>query len=152
MGTTIAEDELCLLVLSGLPEEYETLSTVLSTSDKELNLQDMLARLLVVENKSSKPVSEGKVCVARPGNSSSGRAKAGMAQRRLGCAITVASLIISRKTAGSVSKHPLLVSLEVSSLRTKAGEQPKATSLVQLSRQAKAKPGCWTLEPLRTLL
>ena len=86
------------------------------------------------------------------------RAKAGMARsllrRRPESVIIVASLDISRKTAGSVSersKHPLLVRLEVSSLRIKAGEQRKATSLVQLSRQAKAMLGCWTLEPPRTL-
>ena len=73
VGTTVEEDELCLSVLSGLFEEYETLSTVLSSSEKELTLQDMLARLLIVENKSNKPVPESKACVARPGNGSGGK-------------------------------------------------------------------------------
>ena len=59
VGTTIAEDELCLSVLSGLPEEYETLSTVLSSSDKDPCRRASGIGLLIVENMSSKPVSRG---------------------------------------------------------------------------------------------
>ena len=53
-------------MLNGMPEEYSILSTVLSASDKELTLQDMLSRLLIVENKVSRPTAEGKAYVARP--------------------------------------------------------------------------------------
>ena len=73
VGTSVEEDELCLSVLNGLPEEYATLTTVLTTSEKALSMQDMLASLLVVENKVTKPVSESKAYVARPGGGSAGK-------------------------------------------------------------------------------
>ena len=40
VGTDLMEDELCLSVLNGLPSEYHTMATVLTTSDKELSLDD----------------------------------------------------------------------------------------------------------------
>ena len=73
VGTSVEEDELCLSVLNGLPEEYATLTTVLITSEKALSMQDMLASLLVVENKVTKPVSESKAYVARQGGGSAGK-------------------------------------------------------------------------------
>ena len=67
VGSTLADDELALSVLNGLPAEYETLCTVLATTEKDLKLDELLPKLLVVENKSSKPVPESKAYVARPG-------------------------------------------------------------------------------------
>ena len=73
VDTAMDEQEMCLSVLNGLPEEYSILSTVLSASDKELTLQDMLARLLIMENKVSRPAAESKAYVARPGGAPAAR-------------------------------------------------------------------------------
>ena len=65
------EDELCLSVLNGLPSEYHTVATALTTSDKELSLDDMLAKLLVYESRGERPPSDNNAyysghSVARP--------------------------------------------------------------------------------------
>ena len=77
VGSTLDENELCLSVLNGLPMEYETLCTVLATTDTELTLDDLLPKLLVVENKAGRSASEGKALfLGKPG--------AGSQQRRQG--------------------------------------------------------------------
>ena len=78
VGTDLMEDELCLSVLNGLPSEYHTVATVLTTSDKELSLDDMLAKLLVYESRGERPPSDNKAyysghSVARPTASPSKR-------------------------------------------------------------------------------
>lgn len=73
VGTDLKEDELCLSVLNGLPAEYETVATVLTTSDVELTLDAMLTKLLVYESRGSRSSSssDNKAFVARPSSTSS---------------------------------------------------------------------------------
>ncbi|KAK9822062.1 hypothetical protein WJX74_004518 [Apatococcus lobatus] len=73
VGTDLKEDELCLSVLNGLPAEYETVATVLTTSDVELTLDAMLTKLLVYESRGSRSSSssDSKAFVARPSSTSS---------------------------------------------------------------------------------
>ena len=66
VGTDFQEDELCLSVLNGLPAEYETVATVLTTSDAELTLDGMLTKLLVYESRGSRSSSDNKAFVAKP--------------------------------------------------------------------------------------
>ena len=70
-GTDLQEDELCLSILNGLPASYETVATVLTTSDNQLSLEDLMSKLLVYESRSSAPSSDNKAYVARPSPSSS---------------------------------------------------------------------------------
>lgn len=65
-GSDLKEDELCLSILNGLPGNFDTLATVLTTSDKELTLEDLMGKLLVYESLSSQPSSDNKAYVARP--------------------------------------------------------------------------------------
>ena len=152
VGTAMDEQEMCLSVLNGLPEEYSILSTVLSASDKELTLQDMLARLLMVENKVSRPAAESKAYVARPGGAPTAKGQSrgsGLDHRDLPgrkpeSVITAASLATSRRTAGSASgrsKAPT-TDLKVSGLKAQAGEGHKATWPVQRPWKDKVRHGC----------
>ena len=50
VGTTLADNELALSVLNGLPAEYKTLGTVLTATENMLNLDELLPELMVVEN------------------------------------------------------------------------------------------------------
>ena len=73
VGTTLPDDELTLSVLGGLPGEYETLYSVLMASDRIATLDELLPKLMVVENKTSRPASDNKALVAKPGNVSGSR-------------------------------------------------------------------------------
>ena len=52
---------------TGCPLEYKTLRTVLVACDDDLSLDELLSKLLVVENEDGKPVPESKAFMARPG-------------------------------------------------------------------------------------
>ena len=77
VGTTVPDDELALSVLNGLPAEYQTLRTVLTASDDDMSLDELMPKLLVVENEDSKPVPESKAFVARPGMGHANKGRTG---------------------------------------------------------------------------
>ena len=52
---------------TGCPRSTRPCRTVLTASDDDLSLDELLPKLLVVENEDSKPVPESKAFVARPG-------------------------------------------------------------------------------------
>ena len=76
-GTLQVDDELALVVLNGLPAEYKTLLTVLTAAESRLKLDELVPKLLVVENEDDKPVPESKAYVARPGNGQASRRQGG---------------------------------------------------------------------------
>ena len=157
VGTTLPDDELTLSVLGGLPGEYETLCTVLMASDRIATLDELLPKLMVVENKTSRPASDNKALVAKPGNVSGSRFQ-GASQGKRGGAKEARKCHycgkqgISRRTAGSASARsrltPIPTILEVRGpmLVALAGRRPMWRAL--LSKLGKAKHGCSTLERL----
>ena len=50
-GSPIKEDELVQAILSGLPTDYETVVTVLESTDEEMTLQGVMPKLLQVEQR-----------------------------------------------------------------------------------------------------
>jgi hypothetical protein len=50
-GSDIKDEEVALSLLAGLPSEYETIVTVLEASDGKLDLDNMLSKLLPVEQR-----------------------------------------------------------------------------------------------------
>lgn len=58
------------------------MATVLTTSDNQLSLEDLMSKLLVYESRSSAPSSDNKAYVARPSPSSfKSHAKGGAKQK-----------------------------------------------------------------------
>lgn len=54
-GYECQESEVTLSVLAGLPAEYEMVVTVLTTTSDDLSLDDIVAKLLPVEQRLSQP-------------------------------------------------------------------------------------------------
>lgn len=50
-GMTILETEGCRALLTGLPDDHKMISTFLETSDEELEISDVLAKLQTVEHR-----------------------------------------------------------------------------------------------------
>ena len=151
VGTTLADDELALSVLNGLPAEYKTLRTVLTATESSLNLDDLLPKLLVVENENDKPVPESKAYVARPGNGQASRRQGGSSGQKpkeiRKCHHNiVARLGISRKTAGSVSVRSRAPAAHKARGRMAMAGEHKAMWPVQPYRQLREKLGSLTQE------
>lgn len=53
-GHEISESEVAIAVLGGLPKDYDMLVEILETSDKELKIDDILPKLLMVEQRVAK--------------------------------------------------------------------------------------------------
>ena len=50
-GHAVADADVVLAVLAGLPEQYSTLVTVLETADKPPSLEDVLSKIMLVEQR-----------------------------------------------------------------------------------------------------
>ena len=86
-GQAVATSEVAMSLLAGLPPEYDTIATVLEVSDRELELDTLLSKLLLVEQK-MQPTAEAAGAAVdkayfakRPGAGAQHGAAAG-AQRR----------------------------------------------------------------------
>ena len=151
VGTDLMEDELCLSVLNGLPSKYHTMATVLITSDKELSLDDMLAKLLVYESRGERPPSDNKAYYS--GHSMARHPEAmvevphAKQSRRSASATIAASRDTSRRTAGRArrrsSKAPT-ASPKVTRGKASTSREDKAMWPVQPSKGTMDKHGSWT--------
>lgn len=50
-GSSVDEDDVVMAVLAGLPEDYKMIATVLENSDEELTLSEVLAKLILAEQR-----------------------------------------------------------------------------------------------------
>lgn len=64
-GTEMPETEVALLILTGLPKEYEIVATVLETSMEKLTIEAMVSHLLSVEQRSSSAQETVTIYTAR---------------------------------------------------------------------------------------
>jgi len=64
-GHDIKESEIVLNVLAGLPKEYETMVAILEASEKELELDDVLSKLLNVEQRVNRQDEQEAAYIAR---------------------------------------------------------------------------------------
>ena len=64
-GTEMPETEVTLLILTGLPKEYEVVATVLETSSTELKIDAIIPHLLSVEQRSNSTQESVPVYAAR---------------------------------------------------------------------------------------
>ena len=64
-GTEMPETEVALLILTGLPKEYEIVATVLETSTEKLTVEAMVPHLLSVEQRSGNAQEAVSVYAAR---------------------------------------------------------------------------------------
>ena len=73
-GHEISDQEVTWSVLAGLPEVYDTVVTVLeTTSDKDMNLEDILPKLLQVEQRQSAERADERALYAKPMGGFGGR-------------------------------------------------------------------------------
>ena len=70
-GEPISNEKESCQVLLGLPGEYALLATVLETTEKELSLEDLLAKCLVVEQRNTSAPAEDKAYFSKGGRSQS---------------------------------------------------------------------------------
>lgn len=64
-GTEMPETEVTLLILTGLPKEYEVVATVLETSSEEVKIDAIIPHLLSVEQRSNSTLDSVSVYAAR---------------------------------------------------------------------------------------
>jgi hypothetical protein len=85
-GYPIRDEEVVLSVLAGLPGDYDTVVTILETSDDLLELDAVLSKLLQAEQRSTKlgesSSSGNKAYFSKPGNNTGGGYKGGNDYRR----------------------------------------------------------------------
>ena len=73
-GHEISDQEVTWSVLAGLPEAYDTVVTVLeTTSETDMNLEDILPKLLQVEQRQSAERPDERALFARPTGGFGGR-------------------------------------------------------------------------------
>lgn len=73
-GHEVSDQEVTWSVLAGLPEAYDTVVTVLeTTSDKDMNLEDILPKLLQVEQRHSIERPDERALYAKSGGGFGGR-------------------------------------------------------------------------------
>ena len=72
-GTEMPETEVTLLILTGLPKEYEVVATVLETSSAELKIDQVVPHLLSVEQRSSSNQEPVSIYAARDSRRQQGR-------------------------------------------------------------------------------
>jgi hypothetical protein len=76
-GYAARDDEIGLAVLAGLPQEYAMVVTMLESAETLDSIDDMLPKLLQVEQRVEKPKAVGMAYYGRGGRSGGGRSGAG---------------------------------------------------------------------------
>ena len=72
-GTEMPETEVTLLILTGLPKEYEVVAIVLETSSEELKIDQVVPRLLSVEQRTTSIQDSVSIYAAKDNRRQQGR-------------------------------------------------------------------------------